>query len=155
MLEFANQRRNLYNKTTTEISRKSTRIRLEDGKISGMIANHKLASAVCDCDFDNFRPRLVLHNRQNAYQQLAAFRQPAMYYAILPPAFLLLSIRTSDRPLPPNCWARHFVSSGDRADESVAKQLSPTQDTFTLRPRGITGISTIGKNASTMRVGGA
>lgn len=45
-------------KTTTEISQKYAHIRIEDLNVSGMIANHKLADAISDCGFFEFRREL-------------------------------------------------------------------------------------------------
>lgn len=55
----ANQRRDFLQKTTTEISQKYAHIRIEDLNVSGMIANHKLAMAVSDCGFYEFRRQLA------------------------------------------------------------------------------------------------
>ncbi|WP_293363272.1 RNA-guided endonuclease TnpB family protein [Microcoleus sp. CAWBG52] len=54
----ANQRRDFLQKTTTEISKKYAHIRIEDLNVSGMIANHKLAAAISDCGFFEFRREL-------------------------------------------------------------------------------------------------
>ncbi len=54
----ANQRRDFLQKTTTEISQKYASICIEDLNVSGMLANHKLASAICDCGFYEFRRQL-------------------------------------------------------------------------------------------------
>ena len=55
----ANQRRDFLQKTTTEISQKYAHIRIEDLNVSGMIANHKLAEAISDCGFYEFRRQLT------------------------------------------------------------------------------------------------
>ncbi|WP_265238837.1 transposase [Lyngbya sp. CCAP 1446/10] len=56
--KIANQRRDFLQKTTTEISRKYAHICIEDLNVSGMIANHKLAAAISDCGFYEFRREL-------------------------------------------------------------------------------------------------
>ncbi|CBN57636.1 MULTISPECIES: RNA-guided endonuclease InsQ/TnpB family protein [Kamptonema] len=55
----ANVRRDFLQKTTTEISQKYAHIRIEDLNVSGMIANHKLAAAISDCGFYEFRRQLT------------------------------------------------------------------------------------------------
>jgi putative transposase len=57
--QIANQRRDFLQKTTTEISRKYSVIRIEDLNIQGMIANHKLSAAISDLGFYEFRRQLV------------------------------------------------------------------------------------------------
>ncbi len=56
---IANIRGDFLQKTTTDISRKYYRIRIEDLNVSGMIANHKLAEAVSSCGFYEFRRMLT------------------------------------------------------------------------------------------------
>lgn len=58
-LRIANQRKDYLQKTTTEISRKYHLIRREDLNVSGIIANHKLAAAITDLGFYEFRRMLV------------------------------------------------------------------------------------------------
>nr|MDJ0736726.1 RNA-guided endonuclease TnpB family protein [Nostocaceae cyanobacterium] len=53
-----NIRQDFLQKTTTEISRKYYRIRIEDLNVSGMIANHKLSAAISDLGFYEFRRML-------------------------------------------------------------------------------------------------
>ena len=61
---IANQRRDFLQKTTTEISRKYSVIRIEDLNVKGMIANHKLSAAISDLGFYEFRRQLV-YKQQN------------------------------------------------------------------------------------------
>jgi putative transposase len=56
---IANVRKDFLQKTTTNISRKYYRIRIEDLNVSGMIANHKLAEAVTSLGFYEFRRMLT------------------------------------------------------------------------------------------------
>ncbi len=53
-----NVRQDFLQKTTTEISRKYYRIRIEDLNVSGMIANHKLSAAISNLGFYEFRRML-------------------------------------------------------------------------------------------------
>lgn len=57
--KMASRRRDFLQKTTTEISKKYAHIRIEDFNISGMVANHKLAQAVSDSGFYEFRRELT------------------------------------------------------------------------------------------------
>lgn len=61
--KIANQRQDYLHKTTTDISLKYAHVRIEDLNVSGMIANHKLSSAISDLGFYEFR-------RQLEYKQL-------------------------------------------------------------------------------------
>lgn len=56
---IANQRQDFLHKTTTQISKKYSHIRIEDLNLSGMISNHKLASAISDVGLDEFRRQLI------------------------------------------------------------------------------------------------
>ena len=56
---ISNQRKDFLQKTTTEISKKYTVIRIEDLNVSGMIANHKLSLAISDLGFYEFRRQLI------------------------------------------------------------------------------------------------
>ncbi len=56
---IANIRRDFLQKTTTDISRKYYRIRIEDLNVAGMIANHKLAVAISSLGFYEFRRMLT------------------------------------------------------------------------------------------------
>ena len=58
-VKVANQRRDFLQKTTAKLSQKYAYIRIENLNVSGMIANHKLASAVSDCGFYEFRRELT------------------------------------------------------------------------------------------------
>ena len=62
--QIANQRRDFLQKTTTEISRTYSVIRIEDLNVQGMIANHKLSAAISDLGFYEFRRQLV-YKQQN------------------------------------------------------------------------------------------
>lgn len=53
------QRQDFLHKTTTDISRKFYRIRIEDLNVSGMLANSKLSSAISDLGFYEFRRQLI------------------------------------------------------------------------------------------------
>jgi len=56
---IANQRKDFLQKTTTEISRNNHRIHIEDLNIKGMLSNHKLANAVQNLGFYEFRRQLI------------------------------------------------------------------------------------------------
>ncbi len=56
--KIANQRQDFLQKTTTEIARTYSVVRIEDLNVQGMIANHKLALAISDCGFYEFRRQL-------------------------------------------------------------------------------------------------
>ena len=55
---IANIRKDFLHKTTTEMSRKYAVIHVEDLNVAGMIANHKLAAAISDLGFYEFRRQL-------------------------------------------------------------------------------------------------
>ncbi|RUT03977.1 transposase [Dulcicalothrix desertica PCC 7102] len=55
---IANIRRDFLQKTTTEISKKYYKIRVEDLNVSGMVANHKLADALSSLGLYEFRRML-------------------------------------------------------------------------------------------------
>ncbi|NMF62675.1 transposase [Brasilonema octagenarum UFV-E1] len=57
--QIANQRKDFLHKTTTDISRRFYRIRIEDLNVSGMLANRKLSAAISDLGFYEFRRQLV------------------------------------------------------------------------------------------------
>lgn len=57
--KIANKRRDFLHKTTTEISQRYAHIRIEDLNVSGMVANHKLAQAISDSGFYEFRRELT------------------------------------------------------------------------------------------------
>ncbi|WP_293157230.1 MULTISPECIES: transposase [unclassified Microcoleus] len=57
--DIANRRRDFLQKTTTEISQKYARVCIEDLNISGLAANHKLAAAILDSGFYEFRRELT------------------------------------------------------------------------------------------------
>ena len=52
-------RSDFLHKTTTEISKKYSHIRIEDLNLSGMIANHNLAAAISDLGLYEFRRQLI------------------------------------------------------------------------------------------------
>ncbi len=56
---LGNIRQDTIQKMTTDLSRKAHNIRIEDLNVSGMIANHKLASAVSNNGFYEIRRQLV------------------------------------------------------------------------------------------------
>jgi putative transposase len=58
-VRIANIRKDFLQKTTTEISRKYYRIRIEDLKISGMLANGKLSEAISSLGLYEFRRMLT------------------------------------------------------------------------------------------------
>ncbi|NER28847.1 MAG: IS200/IS605 family element transposase accessory protein TnpB [Symploca sp. SIO1C4] len=55
---IANIRKDFLHKTTTELAKKYAVIHIEDLNVAGMIANHKLASAISDLGFYEFRRQL-------------------------------------------------------------------------------------------------
>ena len=63
--DVANQRQDYLQKTTTEISRKYAHVKIEDLNIKGMIANHKLSSAISDLGFYEFHR--MLEYKQSFY----------------------------------------------------------------------------------------
>lgn len=56
--KIADQRQDFLQKTTTQISKKYYRIRIEDLNVAGMIANRKLSAAISDLGFYEFRRQL-------------------------------------------------------------------------------------------------
>jgi putative transposase len=58
-LKVSNKRQDFLQQTTTMLLRKYHTLRIEDLNISGMIANHKLASAISDLGFYEFRRLLT------------------------------------------------------------------------------------------------
>jgi putative transposase len=63
--DVTNQRQDYLQKTTTEISQKYAHVKIEDLNIKGMIANHKLSSAISDLGFYEFRR--MLEYKQSFY----------------------------------------------------------------------------------------
>lgn len=61
--QIANVRKDFLQKTTTAISQKYYRIRIEDLNISGMIANHKLSEAISSLGLYEFRRQLTYKER--------------------------------------------------------------------------------------------
>ena len=61
--QIANVRKDFLQKTTTAISQKYYRIRIEDLNISGMIANHKLSKAISSLGLYEFRRQLTYKER--------------------------------------------------------------------------------------------
>lgn len=58
-LRISNIRQDTTQKMTTDLSRRIDNIRIEDINVSGMIANHKLAEALCNNCFYEIRRQLV------------------------------------------------------------------------------------------------
>jgi putative transposase len=56
--QIADKRQDFLNKTTTAICKKYAHIKIEDLNVSGMVANHKLSSAISDLGFYEFRRQL-------------------------------------------------------------------------------------------------
>ncbi len=66
--KIANQRQDFLHKTTTEIAKTYSVVRIEDLNVQGMIANHKLALAVSDCGFYEFRRQLDYKQAHYGYR---------------------------------------------------------------------------------------
>ena len=56
---IANQRNDFLHKLTTLLTKKYKTIRIEDLNVCGMLANHKLAGAISDLGFFEFRQQLI------------------------------------------------------------------------------------------------
>jgi putative transposase len=65
---ISNQRQDFLHKTTTEIAKTYSVVRIEDLNVQGMIANHKLALAVSDCGFYEFRRQLDYKQAHYGYR---------------------------------------------------------------------------------------
>ncbi len=65
---IANQRQDFLHKTTTEIAKTYSVVRIEDLNVQGMIANHKLALAISDCGFYEFRRQLDYKQAHYGYR---------------------------------------------------------------------------------------
>ncbi len=65
---IANQRQDFLHKTTTEIAKTYSVVRIEALNVQGMIANQKLALAVSDCGFYEFRRQLDYKQAHYGYR---------------------------------------------------------------------------------------
>ena len=66
--KIANQRQDFLHKTTTEIAKTYSVVRIEDLNVQGMMANHKLSAAIADCGFYEFRRQLDYKQAHYGYR---------------------------------------------------------------------------------------
>ncbi|NMG20500.1 RNA-guided endonuclease InsQ/TnpB family protein [Brasilonema bromeliae] len=73
-LRIANLRKDTLNKATTFLCKNHAKIVVEDLNVKGMLANHKLAQAIADCGFHEFKRQLEYKAKKFASEIIIADR---------------------------------------------------------------------------------